>query len=53
MVVVGVVITVNYVVADGQSNWLEGMILMCKLSSTLLLQILSDLTTFDQVSTSS
>ncbi|KAG8909242.1 hypothetical protein FRC01_007059, partial [Tulasnella sp. 417] len=23
------VITVNYVVADGQSNWLEGMILMC------------------------
>jgi Ca2+:H+ antiporter len=23
------VITVNYVVADGKSNWLEGMILMC------------------------
>jgi len=23
------VITVNYVVADGESNWLEGMILMC------------------------
>ncbi|KAG8905549.1 hypothetical protein FRB99_008748 [Tulasnella sp. 403] len=24
-----IVITVNYVVADGRSNWLEGMILMC------------------------
>ena len=24
-----IVITVNYVVADGQSNWLEGMILIC------------------------
>lgn len=24
------VITVNYVVQDGKSNWLEGMILMCK-----------------------
>ncbi|KAG7451115.1 calcium/proton exchanger [Guyanagaster necrorhizus] len=26
------VLTVNYVVQDGKSNWLEGMILMCKLS---------------------
>jgi Ca2+:H+ antiporter len=25
-----VVITVNYVVQDGKSNWLEGMILMCR-----------------------
>jgi hypothetical protein len=24
------VLTVNYVVQDGKSNWLEGMILMCK-----------------------
>ena len=24
-----VVLTVNYVVQDGKSNWLEGMILMC------------------------
>jgi Ca2+:H+ antiporter len=23
------VVTVNYVVQDGKSNWLEGMILMC------------------------
>ena len=23
------VLTVNYVVQDGKSNWLEGMILMC------------------------
>jgi Ca2+/H+ antiporter len=27
--VVSVVLTVNYVVQDGKSNWLEGMILMC------------------------
>ena len=25
-----VVLTVNYVVQDGKSNWLEGLILMCK-----------------------
>jgi hypothetical protein len=25
------VLTVNYVVQDGKSNWLEGMILMCTL----------------------
>lgn len=25
-----IVLTVNYVVQDGKSNWLEGMILMCK-----------------------
>jgi len=24
------VLTVNYVIQDGRSNWLEGMILMCK-----------------------
>jgi len=24
------VLTVNYVVQDGKSNWLEGFILMCK-----------------------
>ena len=24
------VLTVNYVVQDGKSNWLEGLILMCK-----------------------
>lgn len=27
---ISVVLTVNYVVQDGKSNWLEGMILMCK-----------------------
>ena len=26
------VLTVNYVVQDGKSNWLEGMILMCEYS---------------------
>ena len=26
-----VVIVVNYTVQDGRSNWLEGMILMCKI----------------------
>ena len=28
------VITVNYVVQDGKSNWLEGLILMCMLMPT-------------------
>ena len=29
----------NYVVADGKSNWLEGMILVCKLPSLDLREI--------------
>ena len=28
------VLTVNYVIQDGKSNWLEGMILMCAYSSS-------------------
>ena len=31
------VLTVNYVVQDGKSNWLEGMILMCTYGSSLSL----------------
>ncbi|KIK10351.1 hypothetical protein K443DRAFT_147283 [Laccaria amethystina LaAM-08-1] len=31
--------TMNYVVADGKSNWLEGMILVCKLRSLDLREI--------------
>ena len=27
------VMTVNYVVQDGRSNWLEGMILMCTMTA--------------------
>jgi Ca2+:H+ antiporter len=30
------VLTVNYVVQDGKSNWLEGMVLICLCVETLL-----------------
>jgi Ca2+:H+ antiporter len=33
----GTVLTVNYVVQDGKSNWLEGMILICAPSSQVAL----------------
>lgn len=36
------VLTVNYVVQDGKSNWLEGMILMCKLFFPTLLSPLRE-----------
>ena len=35
------VLTVNYVVQDGKSNWLEGMILVCLCVSTFLLIVAS------------
>ena len=34
------VLTVNYVVQDGRSNWLEGMILMCLFVSDLSFPVL-------------
>ncbi len=30
--------TMNYVVADGKSNWLEGLILVCKTTTISVLQ---------------
>jgi Ca2+:H+ antiporter len=39
------VLTVNYVVQDGKSNWLEGMILICLCVWTFILRVsLSELT---------
>lgn len=32
--------TMGYVVADGRSNWLEGVILVCKLTFRSLCEIL-------------
>jgi Ca2+:H+ antiporter len=37
------VLTVNYVVQDGKSNWLEGMILICLCVLTLPLAVASGL----------
>lgn len=36
------VLTVNYTVQDGKSNWLEGMILMCKYSHPPLASSLAE-----------